>query len=423
MKYVLFCLLALRAIEASAAPIRSTDWPQWRGPNRNGITASDQIWPSSLADEVLKKRWSAELGPSYSGPIVLGDAVFTTETVAKRTERVTAFDRNTGQKRWTAQWPGAMTVPFFAARNGSWIRSTPATDGQYLFVGGMRDVLVCLEVKTGKEIWRSDFVQACKTPLPAFGMVSSPLLDNEAVYVQAGAAFCKLDKLTGKLIWRTAADEGGMYGSAFASPVRANVAGHDLLIVQTRAALLLIDPKTGAIQAEKKIKAFRGMNILTPTIAGDSVFTSAYGGKSHLFAISQNQGKLAIEEQWQSKQQGYMSSPLVIDRVIYLHSRSQRLHALDLQTGAELWDQSNRFGKYWSMISNGRKILSLDENGTLRLFKPNRDRYEELDSRPIARNSWAHIAISNRQVFIREIDRLTVFDWNDGARPSARGAR
>lgn len=423
MKKTLILTLGVCAFTLQAADISPTDWPQWRGMNRDGKIATDQPWPSSLGEGALKKRWSLDLGPSYSGPIVLGDRVFTTETIDKKAERVTAFNRNSGEKLWSAEWEGAMKVPFFAARNGSWVRATPATDGKSLFVAGIRDVLVSLDVTTGQENWRYDFTKELKTPLPSFGTVCSPLLDDKAVYIQAGAGFCKLDKATGKLIWRTASDKGGMFGSAFSSPMRATLAGQDLFVVQSRTALQLIDAKSGKVRASQPIEAFRGMNILTPTVAGDTIFTSAYGGKSHLFAVANTDGKLSITEKWKTKHQGYMASPLVIDGVVYNHLRNQRVHALDLATGEELWDKSNRFGKYWSMVSNDRKILGLDQNGTLHLLKPSRSNYDELDSRRIAKDSWAHIAVSKGQIFVRELDKLTVYDWTSGGRPLAQSTR
>ena len=168
-------LLALcLAVAADPAP-----WPQWRGPTRDGLVPA--TWPDDLAG--LKKLWRADdLGPSYSGPVVSATAVFTTATVDKKREVVTAYDRATGKKLWQAGWDGAMEVPFFAAKNGSWIRATPALDGNRLYVAGIRDVVVCLETATGKEVWRTDLPAESKTPLPAFGFVCSPLVDADGVY-------------------------------------------------------------------------------------------------------------------------------------------------------------------------------------------------------------------------------------------------
>ena len=135
-------LLALTLGGAAVASAQS-NWLQWRGTNRDG-QFQGPAWPEKLDTNHLQRTWGVELGPSYSGPIVSGERVFTTETKDKKFEVVTAFDRKTGKELWRAQWEGAMTVPFFAKANGDWIRATPACDGESLFISGMRDVRVCL---------------------------------------------------------------------------------------------------------------------------------------------------------------------------------------------------------------------------------------------------------------------------------------
>ncbi len=103
----------------------------------------------------------------------------------------------TGAESWQTSWPGSMKVPFFAARNGSWARCTPAAAGGAIYVGGIQDVLVKLDAASGKEIWRIDFMTRDGTEQPTFGHVSSPLPDEGAIYVQAGCAVAKLDATTG----------------------------------------------------------------------------------------------------------------------------------------------------------------------------------------------------------------------------------
>jgi outer membrane protein assembly factor BamB len=233
MKNLLFYSLALlvslpyssSAGDRVEAPRQQSTWPQWRGPSRDGRISVPTAWPDSLARESLVQAWRVPLGSSYSGPIVSESLVFTTETKDKKREIVRALDRQTGKQLWEASWDGALSVPFFAKASGDWIRSTPAFDGESLFVAGMRDVLVCLDARTGETRWQVDFVKELGAPIPAFGFVCSPLVDGSDVYVQAGAALCKLDKRNGKILWRSLKDEGGMYGSAFSSPLLADVAG------------------------------------------------------------------------------------------------------------------------------------------------------------------------------------------------------
>lgn len=421
----MIALLAATASQVVAADLSGV-WPQWRGPSRDGQVAASPVWPQRIDDGTLKKKWRVELAPSYSGPIVAADRVFVTETRGKKTEVVQALSRDDGKVLWTAEWPGAMSVPFFAWENGEWIRATPALDGESLFVAGMRDVLVCLDASNGKERWRVDFVERFKSALPSFGFVSSPLVDGDHVYVQAGAAFVKVNKRTGETIWRVLQDKGGMNGSAFSSPIKATIAGQSQFVVQTRERLVGVDNNSGQELWSQNIEAFRGMNILTPVIVGDAVFTSTYGGKSWLFDLvkssdaSSTTKSYSLTERWQNKTQGYMSTPVVIDGHAYLHLRNQRFTCIDLATGRECWT-TQPFGKYWSLVAQGRQILALDERGDLLLINANPGKFELLSQRHISDSpAWAHLAVCDNEVFIRDLKGLTVYRW--GATPSEKVA-
>ena len=387
-------------------------WNQWRGPTRDGLVPGSN-WPKSLTEKNLTPRWRVELDSSYSGPIVSETMVFVTGTAEKKQEVVCALDRNSGKELWRVEWPGAISVPFFAASNGSWMRSTPAFDGESLFVGGMRDMLVSLNATTGKEQWRVDFVKEFSSPLPAFGFVCSPLLDGDSLYVQAGASLVNLDKKTGKIIWRVLKDDGGMMGSAFSSPVIATLAGQRQLIVQTREKLVGVDPQTGKLLWEQKVPSFRGMNILTPVVIGDGIFTSSYQNKSWLFTVSSSDGKFQVQEAWNNKAQGYMSTPVVIDGYAYLHLQNQRFTCINLKTGERTWT-STPYGKYSSLVAQKDLILALDQKGELLLIKANPKEFKILGQQKVSdEDTWAHLAVCGDEVFVRELNALRVFRWKN----------
>lgn len=386
-------------------------WPQWRGQTRDGQFMGP-TWPDKLDSKHLGLVWRAEMGPSYSGPIISEDRVFSTETREKKFEVITAFERETGKEIWRVQWEGALSVPFFAKSNGDWIRATPAYDGESLYVAGMRDVLVCLDAQTGQERWRYDFVSQLKSPLPDFGFVCSPLVEGDFVYVQAGASFVKLDKRTGNLIWRTLEDKGGMWGSVFSSPSFLDLAGKQQLVVQTRDKLAGVDPLNGQVLWEQPVEAFRGMNILTPVAFQNTIFSSSYGGKTIGFKVDQIDGHFRVREAWKHKAQGYMSSPVIIDGIAYEHLRSQRMLAIDVETGKELWTSEQSFGKYMSFVAQGDRILGLDQRGHLFLFRANPLKFEVLDQRQLTdAETWAHLAVADNDIVIRELNALTLYRW------------
>ena len=120
-----------------------------------------------------------------------------TETQGAKEEAVSALELETGKTIWTQKWSGAMQVPFFARSNGDWIRSTPVCDGQSLFIGGMKDLLVAMDCQSGQEKWRIDFPKELQSELPTFGFVCSPLVDDGRLYVQAGGGCVALECSTG----------------------------------------------------------------------------------------------------------------------------------------------------------------------------------------------------------------------------------
>jgi outer membrane protein assembly factor BamB len=410
---ILLFSLFLGMLQAKPSTVASNDlsWPQWRGPTRDGYVEKGSPWPKGISKEKLRLSWRKELGKGYPGPVLSEKLVFTVESKGKN-EIVRAFDKASGEQKWEASWTGSMSVPFFAWKNGSWVRSTPAYDGKNLYVAGMRDFLVCLDADTGKKKWSVDFMKRYKAPLPAFGFVCSPLIDGDHLYVQAGSGLVQLDKETGKSIWRTLSDKGGMYGSAFSSPTIASPQGKRQLLVQTRTDLAGVDLKDGKVLWRQPIKAFRGMNILTPTIFGNGIFTSSYGGKTLLFDLSETPSGFSVSEKWQNRQEGYMSGPIIIDGFCYIHLRKQRMTCIDMKNGDTKWISQKSFGKYMSMVSNGKEILALDEDGTLYLIEPNSQKLSIRENREISEEpSWAHLAISGRQIFVRELEAIACYEW------------
>lgn len=409
----LFCSLII-TIPAVLCAADRAEWTQWRGPSRTcAITAAP--WPETLDENSLVEMYRVPLQSSYSGPIVTADKVFVTETVDKEKEVVKALDRETGKELWNVEWPGAMTVPFFAASNGSWIRSTPIYDGKKLYVAGMVDELVALDGATGKEAWRIDFKKEFGTKGQTFGSVCSPLIDGGFLFVQTSGGLVKIDCSSGAIVWRSLKEEGGMMGGAFSSPVLSDVAGTRQLVVQTRARLCGVDAEKGTELWTIDIPSFRDMNILTPTVIGNRIFTSSYGGGATLYEIRKAAPGSATEfeatQVWKNTTEAYMSSPVVVDEKIYLHLRNKRFSCIDPQSGESMW-RTTPFGDYWSIVANGSKLLVLDSAGDLILINANPTEFSQLSSRHVSdASTWAHLAVADDQVFVRALDALIVYRW------------
>ena len=395
-------------------------WTQWRGVARNGLV-SGEGWPGALTEESVTQVWSVDgLGDSYATPLVARDRVFTVSTVDRKEEVAQAYDRKTGEKLWETRWEGAMKVPFFAAKNGSWIRSTPAYDGEALYVGGMRDVVVCLNASDGSVRWRVDFVKEFDTALPSFGLVCSPLIVGDALYIQAGESIARLDKQTGETVWRSTggANRGGM-DSAFSSPIMTTLAGREQLVVQSRSHLTGMDFETGEELWTQPVKAFRGMNILTPQPYGDAIFTSAYGGRAHLYSVTAGEEGLKVDEAWTARAQAYMTSPVVVGSHAYLFLRSNRFTCVGLEEGTDGWVSGPTGDEYWSLVAQGNRILALANTGSLRLINGDPAEYDVAGQVDLVEGpSWAHLAVTSpvegeagTMLFVRAQQSLHAFCW------------
>lgn len=408
-----------------AGPLNAADpgpWPQWRGPSRDGIVAGPS-WPSNLKDDSMTKVWRVGLGPSFSGPIVAADRIFVTESIDDKYEAVRALDRKTGKEIWKTQWEGAMKVAMIARARGNWIKATPAYDGESLYVAGMRDVLVCLDAKTGAERWRVDFTERYKTPLPEFGNVSSPLVLGDHVYVQSAFSFIKLDKKTGATVWRTLvqdqkkAPEGSVqanqgHNGPMSTPIFANINGKPQFLVQMMQEMNGVDPETGNVLWSGIEDKTVSPGIMTPAVYGNKIFTSSGGIRSGLYEVK-NSG---VERLWDNKTVVYMSSAVVVGDYVYMHLKNGRLACLDLKTGKEAWITTENYGQYCSFVAQGDRILALSEKGDLILFRATPEKFEQLDTRTVAdATAWSYLAVADGEVYVRDLNGLSVFRWQGTA--------
>jgi outer membrane protein assembly factor BamB len=154
------------------------------------------------------------------------------------------------------------------------------------------------------------------------------------------------------------------------------------------------------------------MNILTPTVYGDSVFTSAYGGRTRLFEIAAVDGKFEVDTAWENRAQGYMTSPVVVGHHAYVFLRSNRFTCIDLDSGETAWISPPTGDNYWSLVAQGDRILALSDGGELYLLRANPERFEVLDRLTVAESeTWAHLAVDGEQVFVRELGGLAAHSW------------
>ena len=186
--------------------VRADDWPQWRGPRRDGVWRETGI-VDAIPKSGLKIRWRANIGRGYSGPSVADGRVFVTDQVFNpEMERVLCFDEATGEQLWQHSYP----CDYEHMEYGNGPRATPTVDDGKVYTLGTLGVLCCLEADTGTLLWQKDLVQEYDAHVPRWGVAAAPLVEGDVVIVQAGgqpeACVIAFDRTTGEERWKTLDD-------------------------------------------------------------------------------------------------------------------------------------------------------------------------------------------------------------------------
>ncbi len=402
----LFALTGLLVL-ALSAPVSnqsSTDWPQWRGPNRDGRSAETGLlteWPSAGPPLAWK---AAGAGTGYSSISTSAGKLF---TVGSRggTEFVHAFDLATGRKLWEAA-NGAE----YGNDRGNGPRSTPTIDGDRLYIMGASGDLSCLETAAGKRVWSLNVLKEFGGSNPRWGLSESPLVYGDRVLINAGgpgASIVALDKRTGKVIWKSESD-----GAGYSSAVVQRVGDTEQAVFFTATRALGVDVKDGRLLWQYPRVANRVANIATPVVKDNFVFLSSdYGTGSALLELEPSGGGVtATEVYFTQEMRNHHSSSILVGEHLYGFS-SAILTALRFADGVTAW-KDRSVGKGSLVFADGHLYL-FSENGVVGLAEATPAGYREKGRFSIQQAglpTWAHPVISGGHLFIRDQDTVYAYD-------------
>ena len=194
------------------------------------------------------------------------------------------------------------------------------------------------------------------------------------------------------------------------SPIIASLAGVRQLVVQTRTRLCGVNLANGNLLWQTPISAYRNMNVLTPTAIGERVFTAAHSGRSQCFEVRNENGRWIVAEVWSRTLQAYMSSPVADERTIYLHSKNERLTAIDVETGDIRWT-SRPLGKYQSLVRNQDVVLGLSSRGELLVVQADPSELVVRSRRQVADDSWAYLGVFDGGLLVRDLRSLKIYRY------------
>jgi outer membrane protein assembly factor BamB len=399
-----------------------TDWPQWRGRERDGVANVHGLltdWPGR-GPKVL---WSAPLHQGdgcegYSSFAVGGGRVFTLVREDASTETVLCWDARSGHEQWRQRYD----CPAPKIQFGSGPRSTPCLDGDRLYTVGSSGVLHCLDVATGKPHWRHDLLAEFHALPPGWGVSSSPLVEGDLVLVNPGGtdggSVAAFDKVTGELRWKALDDR-----ASYSSPVAVTVAGQRQILFFTQPGLVSLTPE-GRLLWRYPWTTFSDVNAATPLMftaytgerKQEYVFiSSGYNTGCVLLRLEPDGagGQRALRVYQGDQMCCHFSSPVRYRDHLYGFSESA-LTCMDLRTGAVKW-RKNGYKKGSVILAEGHLIV-LGEDGQLALLEATPAQGQEpppvkARARPFhGDHCWAAPALADGLLYLRDREQVLCLD-------------
>jgi outer membrane protein assembly factor BamB len=401
-----------------STPTCSNDWPQWRGPNRDGVSPESGLltnWPP----EGPRVLWRKPLDGGFSSLAVAEGRLYTMvqEAPLDRAdaadsspihEAVVCWDAATGDELWRFRYPNQ-----YDERFGAGPRSTPAVDDGHVYTVGPTGIFHCLRADTGTLVWRHDLLQEFGGSQPRYGMAFSPLVEGDLVYTMPGGpdggAVAAFDKHDGRLVWKALSDPVG-----YSSPIAATLAGVRQVLFLTNTALVSLSPRDGRVLWRHPWETKDGFNIATPIVFGDYVFvSSAYGKGCTLLEVSaaaDGSPRAAVVYE-HNRMRNYFASSVLYEGHVYGFDNTS-LACMDVRSGKIVWREADerKYKKGSFLIADGHLIV-LGEYGRLALAAATPEGYCEKASFTVSRHKcWTVPVLAGGRLYVRDQSSLVCLD-------------
>lgn len=411
--------VAALAVSLLATSVGAGDWPQWRGPGRDGVVSSADLpepWP-----ERLTLLWERDVGGGYSGPVVVGDSVWV-HTSRNGRELVTRLRLPTGEEVWQRSYEVDFRQDESARQHGEGPFSTPSVADGRLFTLSITAVLSAWDAETGRLLWRRASGDEFDPSYPYFGAASSPLVWEGLLFVHFGGhyridsipqgpgAMLALDAADGKERWRWTGD-GPACG---ASPQVRTIGGRTQLVAKTQKKILGLDARTGRELWRIPYQVPMDNTISDPLVLGDRLLSSDYDMGTRAWKIEESGTGWAARALYSTREVSpFMSSPVHAAGLVVGFSgfRKGQLFVLDPEDGKVLWRAPPRSGDHASLLSSGDQVLAFLDDGWLVVGRVSRQGFETLRRYRLGEsNGWTYPALAGGRLLTKDGARLRAYD-------------
>jgi len=386
----------------------NTDWPQWRGTNRDGAAtfSSPAAWP-----EKLTMKWKVDVGIGYAAPITVGDRVYAFSR-QNEDEVMRALDAATGKTIWETKYNATYKPNPAATRtHGTGPKSTPTFADGRLYTLGMSGLVTAFDAASGKQLWQ--------TPLPKtetlYHTAMSPIVDRGLVIVHVGGhndgALTAFDARTGAAKWAWTGD-----GPAYGSPIIVELGGTRQVITMTQENLVGVAAADGALLWKRPYSVRATRNSVTPIVHNQIVIVSGLGMPVSGFRVINRAGQWSTEDVWVNNDTTMdMSTGVVIGNSLYGFSprNSGQYFAIDANTGQTQWLSEPRQGENAAVVRAGDLWFALNTEAELKVARANPKQFEILKAYDLADSAtWAQPVLSGQRVFIKDLSSVSLWTLN-----------
>ena len=430
----LFILLLCCAFLSTTAAAQ--DWPQWRGPNRDGNVSGALIpasWPRTL-----KEQWKVTVGIGHSSPVVSNGRIYVFARQGED-EVLLSLDASTGKEIWRSAQPISYEMNPAAVGHGKGPKSTPVVSNGTVCTLGISGVLSCHDAATGKVKWRREYSKQYPTTSPLYGTAMSPVVDNGLLIAHVGGhdkgALTAFDLETGAVKWSNETD-----GPAYSSPIIVTLAGVRQLVTFMQKTLVGVDVVTGKLLWMLPAKSEYDTNSVTAVAYKDMVVFAQEGKGLTAIRLVRNQAKsnaknvgnatsaasvdtnaaFRPEEVWNNKDvELYLNTPVVQGNLLVGLSVRQKgqFFAIDADTGKTVWQGAGRMGENAAILNlGGKALLLLTNDANLIVLPADATGSAAKGYAPVAQYTvatsptWAHPVLLGRQLLIKDEQTLVSFE-------------
>ena len=388
--------LSLSAIVVSAAVTLllpaatgtyAADWPNWRGPNHNGIS-DEKGWAEAWLKEEPKVLWEKSVGVGFSSFAVVGDRAYTMGN-KDGSDIVWCLDADTGEEIWQKSYP----CPKDPAGGYSGPRATPAVDGKRVFTISHNGQVFCLDADSGEVIWNKNISKELNADIPKWGLSGSLLTVGKLLILNLGTAGVAMDKGTGNIAWKSGS---GMAG--YATPVPFESGNQTYAAIFGEKTLEIVNPAIGKNICRYPWKTDCDVNAADPIISGDKIFISS--DYDHGCALLQFNGE-NLKLLWQNKEmRNHFNSCVLWEGHLYGFDNAG-FKCVDFATGTVKWSQRG-FGRQSSLVIADGKMIIMEERGTLVVAEASPAGYKELTrKKALSGVCWTVPVLADGRIYCR----------------------